>query len=186
MMLVLRRRARATRGFFGMDKAITVIRRLGTGDVESFRRVRLEALHAEPAAYASKAADWESLSDDEWRRRLTDNPVFAAFHGEEPIGIMGLFQQRSSKMTHRATIIMVYVRQTLRRSGVATALLKSLTDCARDRGIRQLELAVSVENPAAIRFYRSEGFTETGRIPGGFMHEGRQIDELTMVRRIGD
>jgi len=27
---------------------------------------------------------------------------------------------------------------------------------------------------------------ETGRIPGGFRHEGRQIDELTMVRRIGD
>ena len=163
-----------------------VIRLLGQGDVDTFRRIRLEALHAEPAAYASKAADWEALSDDEWRRRLTDNPVFAAFLDGEPVGIMGLLHQRSSKMAHRATIVMVYVRKSRRRAGVATALLKSLTDCARDRGIRQLELAVSVENPAAIRFYRSEGFIEIGRIPGGFLHDGMEIDEVMMARRIGD
>lgn len=161
-----------------------MIRLLGPGDVDAFRQIRLEALHAEPAAYASKAADWEALSDDEWRRRLTDNPVLAAFRDAEPVGIMGLMQQRSSKMTHRATIIMVYVRENLRRAGIATALFRSLTDCARDRGIRQLELAVSVENPAAIRFYRSEGFIEIGRIPGGFLHDGREIDEITMARRV--
>ena len=162
-----------------------MIRLLGPGDVDAFRRIRLEALHAEPAAYASKVEDWEALSADEWRRRLTDNPVFAAFRDDEPVGLAGLIQQHSSKMAHRATIVMVYVRQSLRRSGIATALLRSLTDWARDRGIRQLELAVSVENPAAFRFYRSEGFVEIGRIPGGFLHDGREIDEIMMARRIG-
>jgi RimJ/RimL family protein N-acetyltransferase len=168
-----------------MGAASAVIRLLDPSDVDAFRRIRLEALHAEPAAYASKAEDWETLSADEWRRRLTDNPVFAAFFDGEPVGIMGLMQQRSSKMTHRATIIMVYVRESQRRTGVATALLKSLTDWARGNGIRQLELAVSVENPAAIRFYRSEGFVEIGRIPGGFLHDGKEIDEIMMAHRIG-
>jgi len=90
-----------------MDAASLVIRLLGQGDVETFRQIRLEALRVEPAAYASKAEDWEALSDDEWRRRLTDNPVLAAFRDGNPVGIMGLMQQRSSKMTHRATVIMV-------------------------------------------------------------------------------
>jgi RimJ/RimL family protein N-acetyltransferase len=47
-----------------------------------------------------------------------------------------------------------------------------------------LELAVSAENPAAIRFYLREGFSEVGRIPGGFLHDGREIDDVMMVRRL--
>jgi hypothetical protein len=45
---------------------------LGPDDVEVFRRIRLEALRADPAAYASRAEDWEALPDAEWRRRMTD------------------------------------------------------------------------------------------------------------------
>jgi RimJ/RimL family protein N-acetyltransferase len=163
-----------------------MIRVLGSDDLDVFRRIRLEALRAEPAAYASTAEDWEVLPDDEWRRRLTDTPVFVALREGEPVGIMGLMRQRSSKMAHRATIIMVYLRKSLRGSGLATELLEALTNFARHHGIRQLELAVSAENPAAIRFYRREGFIEIGRIPGGFLHGGKEIDELMMARRIGD
>jgi ribosomal protein S18 acetylase RimI-like enzyme len=36
----------------------------------------------------------------------------------------------------------------------------------------------------AISFYRREGFGETGRIPAGFIHEGREIDDVLMVRRL--
>jgi hypothetical protein len=31
---------------------------------------------------------------------------------------------------------------------------------------------------------RNTGFAEVGRIPAGFLHEGREIDELMMARRI--
>jgi RimJ/RimL family protein N-acetyltransferase len=161
-----------------------MIRLLTPDDVDIFRRVRLEALRVEPASYASSAADWEALPDDEWRRRLTGNPVFAAFDDGEPVGLMGLIRQVSSKMAHRATIVMVYVRADHRGRGVAKDLLHALTDHARTMGIRQLELAVSVENPAAIRFYEREGFAAVGCIPGGFLHDGREIDEIMMARRI--
>jgi ribosomal protein S18 acetylase RimI-like enzyme len=160
------------------------VRLLGPQDVEIFRRIRLEALRAEPAAYASRVEDWEALPDEEWRRRMADNPVFAGFLNSEPVGIMGLLRQRSSKMAHRATIVMVYVRAGERGSGLASALLERLIDHAREAGIRQLELAVSVENTAASRFYEREGFVEIGRIPAGFLHEGREIDEVMMARRI--
>ncbi|OBZ94311.1 acetyltransferase [Pararhizobium polonicum] len=161
-----------------------MIRHLGPQDVDIFRRIRLEALRMEPAVFASSVEDWEGLPDAEWRRRLTANAVFVDFHAEEPVAIMGLMRQGASKMAHRATVIMVYVRKDRRGAGHAKALLDALTDHARAAGIRQLELAVSAENPAAIRFYKREGFEQAGRIAGGTIHEGREIDEILMTRRI--
>jgi ribosomal protein S18 acetylase RimI-like enzyme len=87
-------------------------------------------------------------------------------------------------MAHRATIIMVYVRRNLRGTGLAGKLLRAVADHARDIGILQLELFVSAENPAAIRFYQREGFSEIGRIPGGVLEEGREIDDVMMARRL--
>ncbi|RVP06308.1 hypothetical protein CN083_19340 [Sinorhizobium meliloti] len=46
--------------------------------------------------------------------------------------------------------------------------------------------ASSADNPAAIRFYHREGFSVAGRIPSGFLHEGREIDDVIMVKRIAD
>lgn len=161
-----------------------MIRLLSPDDLDIFRPMRLEALSNEPAAFASSVADWESLPDEEWRRRLTDTAVFAAFRDGEPVGIMGLMRQRPSKMAHRATIVMVYLRPAARGGGTAAKLLDALVGHARALGIRQLELSVSALNPAAIRFYEREGFVEIGRIPGGFLHDGVEIDDILMVRRI--
>jgi len=159
------------------------IRLAGPDDVDAFRRIRLEALRAEPAAYASTAAEWEALSDEEWQRRLTE-PVFIAFRDNEPVGIMGLMRQRPGEMAHCPTIVMVYVRRELRRSGLATALLDALIQHARELGISELELAVSAGNPAAIAFYRRHSFIEIERIPGGYVHDGKKTDKIMMARRI--
>jgi ribosomal protein S18 acetylase RimI-like enzyme len=161
-----------------------MIRHLGPQDLEIFRRLRLEALREEPAAFASGAEDWQGMPDAEWHRRLTANAVFADFHEGEAVAMMGLMRQTLSKMAHRATIIMVYVRKDRRGAGHAKALLDVLVEYALEMGIRQLELAASAENPAALGFYRREGFTEAGRIPGGMIHEEREIDEILMMRRI--
>lgn len=159
------------------------IRRLEHADVHLFKRIRLEALRADPSAYAAGYEDWARLSDEEWLMRMNE-PVFTVLKGDEPVGLAGLMRQRSSKMAHRATIVMVYLRQSLRGTGLASDLMKALAAHAREIGIRQLELTVSAENPAAICFYKREGFIEVGRIPAALLHEGREIDEFVMARRI--
>lgn len=157
---------------------------LDPDDFKIFKRIRLEALRAVPEAFASSAADWESLPDEEWRRRLTNTPVVVSFQDREPVGLMGLMRQQASKMAHRATIVMVYLRGSERGGGQAVAMLNLLLDHARALHIRQVELAVSAENQAAIRFYLREGFHEIGRIPGALLDEGREIDEIMMARRL--
>ncbi|MBX5225631.1 MULTISPECIES: GNAT family N-acetyltransferase [unclassified Rhizobium] len=166
-----------------MDAGGVTIRLIGGDEVEAFRRIRLEALRADPSSFASRYEDWEILSLQEWRDRLSE-PVFIAFQEGEPVGIMGLFRQRPSKMAHRATIVMVYVCAKLRGTGLAVKLLETISDHARDIGIRQLELFVSAENSAAMRFYQRQGFAEIGRIPGGVLEDGREIDDVMMARRL--
>ncbi|MBD8891053.1 GNAT family N-acetyltransferase [Roseibium litorale] len=162
-----------------------IIKRLEASDVDAFRRIRLEALRAEPANFASTYEDWAALSEDAWMQRL-DNPVFAAFLDREPVGLMGLFPESLAKMAHRASIMMVYVRKNLRGTGLARELLAAVTDHARNCGILQLELVVSAENPAAMRFYQREGFVEYGRLPGGYIYDGKEIVDVLMMRRLTD
>ncbi|NTG51371.1 GNAT family N-acetyltransferase [Agrobacterium rhizogenes] len=160
-----------------------VIRHISADEFDIFRRIRLEALRVEPSSFASSAEDWEVLTDEEWCRRLSD-PVFVAFRDDQPVGVMGLLRQRSSKMAHRATLIMVYVRKDLRGTGLAKDLLDTVIAHALSDGIVQLELVVSAENPKAVSFYRREGFSEIGRIPGGVRYNGREIDDVMMARRL--
>lgn len=166
-----------------METGIT-IRRIEVAEVEAFKRIRLEALRLEPSAYASTYEDWASLTDDEWRSRMNE-PVVAAFLGEEPVGLAGLMRQRSAKMTHRASIVMVYVRKSQRGTRVASDLVDAIVDEARAMGIVQLELAVTAENQAAVRFYERKGFVQIGRVPGALLHEGREMDDIMMALRIG-
>lgn len=160
------------------------VRMLTVDDVEAFRRIRLEALRLEPASFASSHDDWERLDLAEWQARMTGGPIAAAFCGDEPVGLMGLLLQRGSRMAHRATLVMVYLREDARGTGLAARMLDRLLAVAQERGVRQVELHASAENQAAVAFYRKKGFVEAGRIPAGFIHEGREVEEILMVRRL--
>jgi ribosomal protein S18 acetylase RimI-like enzyme len=160
-----------------------VVRRLSVKDVDLFRRLRLEALSHEPFSYASVFADWARLSDRQWRQHLSQ-PVFAAFLGGQPVGMMGLRFEHARKMAHRAKLVSVYVRKGKRGTGIAANLLQEVVDHALAHGVIQLELAVSAENSAAILFYERHGFVEVGCIPDGFLGHDGMHDELIMVLRL--
>lgn len=160
------------------------VRLLAGNEGELFRQIRLEALRREPEAFASSAAEWECLSRQEWQLRLEAGPVAVALRDGEPIGLMGLLPERRQRTRHRATLVMVYVRREERGRGLADRMLSKLIAAAPSLGVRQLELHVSGENGAAIGFYRRAGFAEVGRLPAAFVHDGRFIAELVMVRQL--
>lgn len=164
-----------------MADPVTV--KLAPSDLAEFRAIRLEALRMAPQAFANTESDWAALSEGEWRRRL-ENPVFVVRRGSEPVGIMGLLRHTGTKTAHRARLIMVYMRACERGTGLTCSLLAAVMDFARQSGIRQIELEVSDHNAGAIRFYERHGFTQIGRLPGAIIDQGREIDELIMMRRL--
>lgn len=167
-----------------MPNSDLIVRKLDPEDIDVFRMLRLEALQKAPGSFASSYDDWVALPKEEWIRRMTEDPVFAAFRSGKPVGIMGLLREKPSKMAHRASLILVYVVEQERGSGAAAKLLAYADRYAGENGISQLELNASAENPAALRFYQREGFVEIGRIPAGFRHDGKDITDVLMMRPV--
>ena len=65
--------------------------------------------------------------------------------------------------------------------GVGRALTEACIQCARDAGYEQLELNVVAENSKALSLYRSLGFVEFGRNPGGFKSRRSGYQELVYM-----
>ena len=61
------------------------------------------------------------------------------------------------------------------------ALTEACIQCARNAGYEQLELNVVVENDTALSMYRSLGFEEFGRNPGGFKSRISGYQELVYM-----
>ena len=59
----------------------------------------------------------------------------------------------------RAEIGSLVVAEGYRRRGIATALVAALTEEARKRGVRRLEIGARASEPAVIALYRRWGFT---------------------------
>lgn len=164
-----------------MAQARWQIRQVSMAEIDVFRQIRLEALRCEPDAFASIHADWLKFSDAEWHTRM-NTPIFVACVEDEPVGLMALRQFAPSKMTHRATLTMVYVNKNFRGSGVARELLQAAIRYAESKRIAQIELGVRADREPAIRFYKSAGFTEIGNVPQGQVDATGTFDEILMAR----
>ena len=73
------------------------------------------------------------------------------------------------------------VRPECRRQGVARRMLEWLTVSALTAGIASVQLELRASNLDAQRFYRSQGYAETERVPG--YYRGRET-ALRMQRDI--
>ena len=75
-------------------------------------------------------------------------------------GIIVAFLIMEVHRNHRtATIVTLDVRQSERRSGLGSQLLKRSEEILADYGVESYDLQVDVTNGAAIRFYKKHGFT---------------------------
>lgn len=104
------------------------------GNKRAIRRIHADRVYRHFMRAAKRLV---SLSVDGWQQRMND-PVFVAFWDDEPVVMTGLLRQRTSKMAHQATIIMVYVRKNLRGTGFARNLLGIVADLLATIGIVQL------------------------------------------------
>ena len=80
-------------------------------------------------------------------------------------------------------LVRVAVARDRRRAGMATALLKRVTDFAARAGVAELIAYTQPEWPDATAFYRSHGFTPYGRDEID-VHLRRIVDSLVVVECI--
>lgn len=159
-----------------------VIRRLGPADAEAYREIRLEGLERHPEAFGSTYEDEAKLSLDDFVRRVTEVPTFAAERDGRLLGLVGLARESGVKRRHRGTLVRMYVRPEARGSGAADALVEAVLDHARAEGLDAVLLAVITEADAARRLYDRHGFTVYGVEPGALKFGDQSYDDELRIR----
>jgi ribosomal protein S18 acetylase RimI-like enzyme len=159
------------------------VRRLQGEDLGALRQIRLEGLRLEPTAFGSSYDEEVAWGDAVWQRWLDGNPPFGAFAGDALAGIVSFSRGTAANLRHRGTLGAMYVRPEFRRSGVGAQLVEALLSHATEV-VEQVHLSVTLDNAAAIRFYRRLGFVEYGREPRGLKRSGSYFDVLLMVRHL--
>lgn len=96
--------------------------------------------------------------------------------GTAGIGAVG----NKDKVKHRAEFGISILKEYW-GLGLGRALTQACIQCAREAGYLQLELSAVAENTRALSLYRSLGFEEFGRNPGGFRSRTSGFQELVYM-----
>lgn len=151
------------------------VARLMADDWSTLRSVRLKALEESPSAFLGDLATESALSEHDWRAECERSRWFVAWLDEQPVGIGKLY--RSADLDESMHIESMWVTPTLRRAGVARALIEAMEAEARALGEDRLALWVFRGNPTARNIYRHLGYKGPSRIQRLTFGDRREIEE---------
>jgi RimJ/RimL family protein N-acetyltransferase len=159
------------------------VRALFPTDAESYRFVRLLALHEHPPAFGSLPEDEPDLPEIAIRLAESDDRCFfGAFQDDQLIGTIRISRYSASNEKHRAYLGGLYVLPTFRRNGYGRSLVRQALSWATVvRSIRRVNLTVVTQQKAAIDLYRSIGFRIYGTEQEAFSKAGRFYSEHLMT-----
>jgi [ribosomal protein S18]-alanine N-acetyltransferase len=133
---------------------------------------------------ALAALEEEAFGADAWsREQVADELAGATRHvavaeaDDEIVGYAAI-----SVVGDVADLTRILVADAHRRSGVASTLLGTLHEAARQAGAERILLEVAESNVAACEFYRAHGYVEISR-RRGYYADGD--DALVLARALG-
>jgi len=113
--------------------------------------------------------------------RRRNYAFFVAEAGDALVGFCEVYGNVFRRLAHRGLIV-IGVRAAHTGNGLGTAMLRAAERWARRRGLRRLELDVSIRNRRAHRLYRRLGFVEEGRRRDTWVIGGRFFDDIIMSK----
>ncbi len=158
------------------------LRTLTPADVTAYRTLRLAALREQPPAFGTPLGKEEKLSVEKLALRLQpseDGYILGAFADAQLVGTIR-FARFKENEKHCGLIAGLYVTPDFRGRGVARTLLGEVLGRARALGLRRLHLTVVTGQSAAVRLYKSFGFSIYGTEREAFSNGGRFYDEYLM------
>ncbi len=167
-----------------MDTPELIIRRLqGDADAELYREIRLELLRLSPESYGSDHATESAHSSQHFVSRLEESWIFAAFLGDDLVGVAGLAVDRGVKRSHKGFLWGVYVRPKARNLGIARRLAETVLAEARGK-VELVQLSVERRNLHARRLYTGLGFVEYGLEVNARRIGDRYFDDVLMAKPV--
>ena len=145
---------------------MVVLHRITLELTSQYKAVRLQALRDSPTAFCSTYAGECLFSEEEWSRcaqNLNGERAvgYMAFVEDKYCGLVVCFLDKEDAAT--AHLVSMWVAPEYRRTGAGRLLVNAIIEWANKRGAKTLHLMVTSSNDAATAFYRSLGFSWTGR-----------------------
>lgn len=164
-----------------------LIRRLTPQDTARFQALRLQALREDASAFSSSYEEERDTPLAAVAQFLTDRIMLGAFADEELVGMIGVGRESLRKTQHKGSIRAMYVAPGQRGAGVAKRLMTEAVAVLESMGgVRQVTLAVTSGNAAAMALYVSMGFTPFGREPDSLLVDGVMYEDIHMVRYLAE
>lgn len=169
-----------------------VVRPLEIEDFPAFLEIQREALVQAPEVFGSDY-DWfeglSILSKEQRFEKYLNYPYQFMLGAVEDTGkiiaMIGYSGNETSKLRHKGRIWGLYVRTDSRGMGLATTLVESVLDVAREvLGVKQVQLAVSTHNTATYGLYLRLGFTVYGTEVGAMKIGSSYVDEYLMSKHL--
>lgn len=166
-----------------MNERNIEIRRLSETDVEDYRAIRLAALKFAPEAFGSSYETEIERPLSHFAERLQTSIVFAAYRGDEIVGMAGMRQEEGEKRRHNGFLWGVFVARDHRRLGVARAMIEAVLNAAQGV-VEQVSLVVVKDNLAALALYEALGFMRFGLEPRALKIDGVYYDQVLMLKTL--
>ena len=150
----------------------------------------VEIVHGTPADIATLNAIMADAFDPRFGEAWTPSQCLGmialpgvwfniAWSGNRPAGFA-----LAREVADEAELLLLAIRPAFRRSGIGTALLRSIVADAHERGAEMLHLEVRANNEA-IRLYRNEGFEKIGERHDYYRgNDGKLFDAHTFSKHI--
>ncbi len=157
------------------------VRRVGVGDVETVRALRLHTLLDAPDAFGSTYEREVAFPRSVWAERLSaaGNATFICEIDGGPCGMVALV--RDDDDSQLAWLVGMWIMPTARGAGRADLLVSAALRWAGEECLTTVRLHVTDGNEYAERLYRRHGFSPTGRSVAG-SREG--VTEIEMERAV--
>lgn len=141
------------------------IRTLTAEDALQYREIRLDALRADPDAFASTYEREVGFERADWERRLTGtgDRAFCTFIDEVDGRAVATAGIGYTEWDTAPMLIAMWVRPEARGAGSGRRLVAAALDWAAERNEPAVVLWVVKDNDAAIKLYTACGFVPTGR-----------------------
>lgn len=159
--------------------------RLGPGDGERLRAIRLRALRDAPDAFGRTLAEEQPQPPEHWEGRVSDPCVahYIVTKDGADVGLVGGAPRRDRPGV--MGLFAMWIEPEARGSGAGAQLVEAVIAWARAGRFERVVLDVADENTAAIRLYERHGFVANGTagtLPAPREHVREHERELWLAR----
>lgn len=163
------------------------INSISIDDWKEYKTLWLDALTSDPQAFAFSYEELAARTDEQWLEKTrkysmgSKNKIFIAKDGNNTIGMMGFFENKSGA----ANLFGVYIKPAYRGKKIGNTLMGTTLDHLKNQtDFNKIELTVNKNQIAAVEFYKRRGFTVIKEIPNVKMGDGSICDEYFMEKHI--